>query len=93
MKIQWGRMADRIEGMPEPALAVTKRSEVVASVGRGLAERGWWLGRQAVDGELVDGLAGELAELIAADHLTRAGIGRDLDFQVTDQIRATIFSG
>jgi SM-20-related protein len=71
----------------EPALAVTDDPAVLESVGDALCERGWWVGQQAIDGELLHDLNVELDQLIDNDRLHRAGIGRDLDFQIAGEIR------
>ncbi|MDZ7790189.1 MAG: 2OG-Fe(II) oxygenase [Xanthomonadales bacterium] len=71
-------------------------SEVRLPVGRdafesaadGLREHGWWLGNNALDSKLVDFLRADLGELMAADRLRRAGIGRDSDFHLDGSIRS-----
>jgi SM-20-related protein len=81
---------DSLEQMPdgfEAALAVTDDQATLETAGQALAERGWWVGRQAVDAELVAALVRELDELVEDDRLRRAGIGRDLDFQIAGDIR------
>ena len=71
----------------EPALAVTDDPDVLESAGQALRERGWWVGTQAMDDELVSALIAELDELIEDDRLHQAGVGRDLDFQIAADIR------
>ncbi|MCC5865336.1 MAG: 2OG-Fe(II) oxygenase [Wenzhouxiangella sp.] len=68
-------------------LAVLNSDQVLARVGESLTERGWWVGDNAVAPDLVGELKAELEVLRAADELQRAGIGRDLDWQLAERIR------
>ena len=68
-------------------LSVIDDDQVLASAGHCLQQRGWWHGPNSVDSALIDALCDELEVLIETDRLHRAGIGRDLDFQVDRQIR------
>jgi SM-20-related protein len=70
-----------------PALAITEDEQLLASAGPSLSEHGWWMGRDILGEDLVADLQSELAELIAAEELHRAGIGRDLDHQIALDIR------
>lgn len=76
---------------PPPAgttlLSVIDDDQTLASAGRCLHQRGWWHGPDTVDPMLVDALCDELEALIDADRLHRAGIGRELDFQIDRDIR------
>lgn len=58
------------------------------SAAEGLLEKGWWVGEQALDDRLVEELRADLAELIEADRLHRAGIGREGDFHLDRSIRS-----
>lgn len=53
-----------------------------------LREQGWWVGERALDDSLVSELRADLAELIEADRLHRAGIGRESDFHIDRSIRS-----
>jgi SM-20-related protein len=70
-----------------PLIQVIDDDQVLASAGRCLQRQGWWHGPNSVDAELIDALRNELQELIEADRLHRAGIGRDLDFQLDREVR------
>ncbi len=52
-----------------------------------LAGAGWWCGEDLVAPALVRDLRLELEALVAADALTRAGVGREADFQVDHSVR------
>lgn len=71
----------------QPELAVLQSRPLLETVSQALAERGWWLGPDAVDRDLVRDLRADLVQLRANDELERAGIGRDLDFQLAERIR------
>lgn len=58
------------------------------SAAEGLRRHGWWVGENALDESLVEQLRADLHELMRADRLHRAGIGRDKDFQVDRSIRS-----
>lgn len=60
---------------------------MLETASQALAERGWWLGTDAVDMDLVDDLRTDLDQLRDNDELERAGIGRDLDFQLAERVR------
>jgi len=53
----------------------------------GLVERGWFMQQQVIAPALIDVLLEDLAALSAADRLTRAGVGREGDFQITAAVR------
>ena len=72
--------------MSEAALPVDR--DAFESAATGLRERGWWVGENALDNDLVEALRSELAELMEADRLHRAGIGRDHDFHLDRSIRS-----
>lgn len=72
--------------MSEPALPVDY--DAFESAADSLRERGWWVGPDALDDELVADLRADLAELMEADRLHRAGIGRDTDFHIDRSIRS-----
>jgi len=57
------------------------------SAAEGLLQRGWWIGGDTLDPELVGRLRADLNELIEADRLHQAGIGRDSDFHLDRSIR------
>ncbi len=63
----------------------TERS--IEKIGAALAECGWWYGPNLVEPVLIEALQHELNQLRQADQLTRAGIGRDMDFQLDRDIR------
>ncbi len=71
----------------EPALVVLQSEPLIDAVSQALADHGWWLGEAAVDSELVNALRADLLALRANDELERAGIGRDLDFQLAERVR------
>lgn len=71
----------------QPDLAVLQSRPLLETVSQALAERGWWLGPDVVDRDLVRDLRADLEQLRANDELERAGIGRDLDFQLAERIR------
>ena len=52
-----------------------------------LAENGWWVDPQGLDAELLQALQQELDELLAAEQLQRAGVGRELEFHLDSDIR------
>lgn len=58
------------------------------SAARGLREQGWWVGKDALDRQQIDELRADLHELMNADRLHRAGIGRDQDFHLDRGIRS-----
>jgi SM-20-related protein len=72
--------------MSEAPLPVDR--DAFESAARGLREHGWWVGENALDEDLVEVLRADLAELMAADRLHRAGIGRDTDFHLDRRIRS-----
>ena len=72
--------------MSEAALPVDR--DAFESAARGLREHGWWVGKEALDQALVSVLRADLAELMEADRLHRAGIGRDTDFHLDRSIRS-----
>lgn len=52
-----------------------------------LASAGWFCACDALSAALVDLMRAELDELLEEDRLHRAGIGRDLDFQLAPEVR------
>ncbi|MDZ7792037.1 MAG: 2OG-Fe(II) oxygenase [Xanthomonadales bacterium] len=58
------------------------------SAAEGLRRKGWWMGENALDDDLVEQLRADLHELMKGDLLHRAGIGRDKDFHVDRSIRS-----
>lgn len=72
--------------MSETALPVDR--DAFESAAENLLERGWWVGPDTLDHQLVAELRADLAELIDADRLHRAGIGRDMDFHIDHSIRS-----
>jgi SM-20-related protein len=72
--------------MSEAALPVDP--DAFESAAEGLLEHGWWVGENALDAELVGALRTDLHELMAADRLERAGIGRDRDFHLDREVRS-----
>lgn len=52
-----------------------------------LAGRGWFHRDAAASAELVDALNADLGQLVEADRLHRAGVGRERDFQLDGDIR------
>ncbi|TVQ34889.1 MAG: 2OG-Fe(II) oxygenase [Wenzhouxiangella sp.] len=73
--------------LTEPDLAVLQSEPLLDSVGQALCDQGWWLGDAAVDPDLTRALRADLETLRARDALERAGIGRDLDFQLAERVR------
>jgi len=71
----------------QPLIRVIDDDQMLASAGRCLHERGWWHGPNAVEPILIDALGNELRTLIEDDRLHRAGIGRDLEFQLDREVR------
>lgn len=72
--------------MPDAPLPVDR--DAFESAALGLREQGWWIGRDALDRELVDELRADLQELMEADRLHRAGIGREQDYHLDRDIRS-----
>lgn len=72
--------------MPEASLPVDR--DTFESAARSLREQGWWVGEDALDRKLVDELRADLHELMDADRLHRAGIGRDQDLHLDRGIRS-----
>ncbi len=72
--------------MPDAPLPVDR--DAFESAALGLSEQGWWVGRDALDRELVDELRADLQELMEADRLHRAGIGREQDYHLDRDIRS-----
>ncbi len=52
-----------------------------------LIERGWWADPNGLEPAMLKALQAELQELMEADRLERAGIGRELDFQLAGSVR------
>jgi len=52
-----------------------------------LAEHGWFCRADAISPAQVDALSADLDQLIEADRLKRAGIGRERDFQIHRDVR------
>ena len=69
------------------ALAPLARVERLDALAESLSERSWWVDRCGLDAQLLAALQDELAELLDADRLHRAGIGRELDYQLATSIR------
>jgi len=57
-----------------------------------LGEQGWWAGEATIESALLSSLISELNGLREADRLERAGIGRDLDFQLDRDVRRDFIS-
>jgi SM-20-related protein len=72
--------------MPEARLPVDR--DAFETAAEALRERGWWVGENALDGQLVSTLRADLWALIEADRLHRAGIGREGDFHLDRSIRS-----
>lgn len=68
-------------------LALTDDQDLLDQAARGLGQDSWWSGAGLLNREQIDALVDELAELQAKDRLYRAGVGRDLDFQIDADIR------
>ncbi|MFU8830853.1 MAG: 2OG-Fe(II) oxygenase, partial [Wenzhouxiangella sp.] len=69
------------------ALTIDDDGSLPASFGTALSQQGWWCGQHIMSNEMVIALRHELAELMEADRLHRAGIGRHSDFQIESEIR------
>ena len=72
--------------MSEAFLPVDR--DAFESAARGLREHGWWVGENALEADLVAALRDDLAELMEADRLQRAGIGRDHDYHLDRSVRS-----
>lgn len=72
--------------MSEARLPIDR--DAFESAAGGLRDHGWWVGEGALDDELVVRLRADLAELMEADRLHRAGIGREGDFHLDRSIRS-----
>jgi SM-20-related protein len=68
--------------------ALPLERDAFESAAEGLRVHGWWVGEDALDEALVAELRADLAELMEADRLHRAGIGREGDFHVDREIRS-----
>jgi SM-20-related protein len=75
------------ENWPQSNLAINNDRQLLESAGQALSRQGWWLGRDAIAPDLFRNMRAELDELMAADRLQQAGIGRDLHFQFDGDIR------
>ena len=70
-----------------PALSILEHQSTLNQAAAALHGQGWWVGDDAMDGDLVDDLLESLTGLRAADALHRAGIGREGDFRVERNVR------
>lgn len=52
-----------------------------------LAQAGWWCGDHALPDFLITELLQDMQDLIEADALERAGVGRETDFQINHSVR------
>jgi len=77
---------DRIDG-PFESLALSDNDELLEQAALALGRDGWWSGDGLLTSTQIDALIDELAELRDADRLHRAGIGRDLHYQIDSDIR------
>jgi SM-20-related protein len=80
-------MADRLPDDRLRATDLPLEPDRFASAAAGLHEHGFWVGRSALDDELVADLRADLLGLIEADRLHRAGVGRDRDFHLDRAVR------
>ncbi|MGY6631925.1 MAG: 2OG-Fe(II) oxygenase [Wenzhouxiangella sp.] len=69
------------------ALTPLAREEHLDALTEGLIERGWWVDPNGLDDALLVDLQAELQALLDADELERAGVGRELDYQLAASIR------
>ncbi|MEE4330319.1 MAG: 2OG-Fe(II) oxygenase [Wenzhouxiangella sp.] len=69
------------------SLALADDEVLLEEAALALSRDGWWLGSGLLGDDRIDALIDELADLHAEDQLHRAGVGRDLDFQVDSDIR------
>ncbi|SRR6056297_2277757 len=74
-------------GGPFDSLALTDDETLLDQAALALGRESWWSGAGLLNREQIDALVDELAELHAKDRLHRAGVGRDLDFQIDGDIR------
>ncbi|AKS41385.1 2OG-Fe(II) oxygenase [Wenzhouxiangella marina] len=68
-------------------LPLVGEAELLEQAADALGRNGWWHGTQMLDSAQVAALIEELDALREADRLHRAGIGRELDFQIDSDIR------
>jgi SM-20-related protein len=68
-------------------LALADDAALLEDAALALGRMGWWHGTGLLSSVQIDALVDELAELHAQEKLHRAGIGRDLDFQIDTDIR------
>lgn len=69
------------------ALTPLARDEHLDALAEGLIERGWWVDPNGLDEGLLADLQAELQTMLDADELERAGVGRELDYQLAASIR------
>lgn len=69
------------------SLALTEDKTLLEQAAQALGRDSWWSGTGLLTDAQIDALVAELAELHANDRLHRAGVGRDLDFQIDADIR------
>src|SRR5690554_4273635 len=62
--------------------------DVFESAAASLRDKSWWVAEGALDEDLITELHADLADLIEADRLHRAGIGRDSGFHIDRSIRS-----
>lgn len=70
-----------------PALSILERQSTLNEAATALRERGWWVGDEAMDGDLVNALLESLTRLRSAEALHHAGVGREGHFRVEKNIR------
>jgi len=70
----------------EPPAALADRLPLDA-IADALTAHGWWAGDDALPREVTDRLRAELDRLEDEDRLRRAGIGREIDYQVDRDVR------
>jgi SM-20-related protein len=69
------------------ALNLIESDAHLDAAAQALGRDGWWSGSGLLEPAQIDALVDELAALREADRLHRAGIGRELDFQIDGEIR------
>jgi SM-20-related protein len=69
------------------ALILIEDEAHLEAAAQALGRAGWWSGSGLLETTQIDALVDELTELREADRLYRAGIGRELDFQIDSEVR------
>jgi len=77
---------DLLDGALDP-LTLIEDDAHLDEAAQALGRDGWWSGSGLLQPAQINALVDELTELREADRLYRAGIGRELDFQIDREVR------